>query len=132
MDSIEHFLDTVDLTSDYDDFLYRLMEKACAVGMLPSQFWEEEPADTLVFIDARIKRKQQELYDQALLFGRMNAVNLANLFLEKGKPLVQYPTFCESFDVDDPNAEKIDRMAARRVQLLAALHNRGKTAWQSQ
>ena len=37
--------------------LIDLLEKACAAGMMPNEFWETEPADTISFINAQAEER---------------------------------------------------------------------------
>ena len=94
--------------------------------MLPSQFWEEEPADVLLYIEAATKQKQTEQYNTSLITAQMQAINLANSFREKGARPTEYPTIYEVFGWDDPN--KIDPFELRKQQLRARLQSRRKQA----
>lgn len=107
------------LASDYDDFLQLLEEKACGFGMLPCQFWDEEPFDTLIFVEARSDQQRRNDYNVAQITATMNGVNLANMWLKKGQKPHAYPSFYEVYDMDDPDQEQIDPMEARRRQLRA-------------
>ncbi len=112
------------MSTDYDDILYRIEEKACAAGMLPSQFWEEEPADTLIYIEQRSKQKQIEAYNVSLLTATMQGINLSNAFREKGARAIEYPSIYDVYEWDDPN--RIDAFTRRKLQLKARLAKRGK------
>lgn len=45
------------IAQDYDDILIDLLDKACAAGMPPREFWETEPADTIAFINAQAEER---------------------------------------------------------------------------
>ena len=112
------------MSTDYDDILYRIEEKACSVGMLPSQFWEEEPADTLIYIEQRTRQMQIEAYNVSLVTATMQGVNLANAFRSKGARAIDYPTIYDIYDWENP--AKVDSITLRKNQLKARLAMRGK------
>lgn len=45
------------ISEDYDDALFDLLGKACAAGMMPNEFWETEPADTIAYINAQAEER---------------------------------------------------------------------------
>lgn len=101
------------------------MEKACAAGMLPTQFWEEEPADVLIFVEQTMKQKQIESYNVSLVTATMQGINLANAFRSKGARAIEYPPIWEIYDWENPNNE-VDALTLRKNQLRARLAMRRK------
>ena len=112
-------METAALSEDYEDFLFEMMERACAVGMLPSQFWEEEPSDTLVFIEQAQRQKQRDVYNGALLTASMFGVTLSNSFRAKGSPSTSYPSIEDVFEIDEPNKPTITPLEKRANELRA-------------
>lgn len=110
--------------TDWLDFIYALEEQACSAGMLPSEFWDEEPAETLIYIDAKNTRRQRDQYNLALLTAQLNAVNLANMWLDKGQQPHEYPSYYEVYGLDDPSKKNVNRFEARKNQLRARLARR--------
>lgn len=93
--------------------------------MLPSQFWEEEPADVLIYIDSVMRQRQADAYNIAFITATMQGINLSNAFRGKGERALEYPTIYELYDWDDPT-KKIDQFEKRKNQLRARLATRRK------
>lgn len=87
--------------------------------MKPSEFWEEEPYDTLIFIDSAAKQRQRDVYNQSLVTAQLIGCTLSNSFRDKGKPPVPFPSFYEVFDLPDPNKAKESAFERRIAQLRA-------------
>lgn len=97
------------------------METACSMGMLPNDFWEHEPSDTLIYIDSVSRNRKNEMYATSLLIAQMYGVILANAFREKGKPPIEFPQIHEVFPdlTDAPSTPEVDPFEKRIVQLRA-------------
>lgn len=86
--------------------------------MLPSQFWEEEPADVLLFIEQANRQKQRDNYNGALMNAHLFGITLYNSFRGKGEKAEKYPTFEEWFEIDE-HGEKIDPLQKRIAEIRA-------------
>lgn len=95
--------------------------------MLPSQFWEEEPADTLLFIEQASLQQQRDLYNGAYITASMFGITLANAFRGKGTRPTPYPSFYEVYGLDDPTKKKVSALEKRINQLRSQFAlSRGK------
>lgn len=91
--------------------------------MLPNDFWEHEPADITVYIDARRTAKQQEAYLSGYATSAMVMAHLGNAFSKRTIPLPSYDNLFNPEAIPKTTSAYEKRKAEIKAQLMNERRN---------
>lgn len=117
---MQAWLSKSDIDHDFTDVLYDLLCRACAVGMLPNDFWEHTPADIIDYIGARERYNSQISYMQAGMTAAFLATHISNAFSTTKHQIPSYEDLFEPEDDGKSDFEKrIEQLKSKFGGIIA-------------